>query len=102
MPYEGNGEGTFTPGGSDFELHFRVESWVRQGDYPDREKTIDTENLDEVDIIVIEVWGEDREEGVEFETIWGPFDSWTNIEDFLSYDFGEDGSLGELFISVPR
>lgn len=101
MPNNGEGEGTFEPQGGGIviggqvvlpELNYRLESWVEIGEYPDRLYSISTEDLPNVDFLVFEVWGDDPSD-VQYITIYGPVDDWSDFEQILAYDFGEDGSL---------
>lgn len=96
MPYE-DGQGTFVPEGSDDSLNYRIESWVEVDQYPERQQSIGDSDLGNVDFMVVEVWKDNPQE-VEYETIYGPFDSWENIDDYLAYDFGEEGSRSGAFI----
>jgi|SRR5215469_812891 len=94
MPYDtGDSEGYFfTEGKNPERLNYQVESWVKEGEYPERRHDIEEGDLSSTDFMVLEVWGEDRKD-VQFITIWGPLESWSDLELLLAYDFGEDGSL---------
>lgn len=89
---EASQKGNFTPEGTDKTYKYEVESWVRQGDWPNREHSISEGDLRHVDFMVVKVTS-DEEDISFYDTLWGPMDDWHTIEGYLAYDFGEDGSI---------
>lgn len=95
MPYDQEkNKGTFTPDGKDNEYVYEIESWVREGGWPEREHGPPSEHdLLFVDFLVTKVHPVGEAHNVHYDTIWGPLEGFDMIEAFLAYDFGEEGTI---------
>lgn len=95
MPYdESKNRGTFEPHGKEGEYVYSIESWVREGQWPEREKSPPSESdLIYVDFLITRVHPVNDASNVHYDTVWGPLEKFDMIEGFLAYDFGDEGSI---------
>ncbi len=94
MPYDpDSGTGSFFPEGSETEFTYEIENWYREGSDTKHTSEMDMSDMAEADRATVAVWPTDDPEDVYYDTIWGPFDGYDNVEGFLEYDFGNEGSI---------
>lgn len=73
--------------------YYSVDSWVREGEFPRRRKRLNQPDLAHMDLAVFKVYPAEQPTRVGYVTVFGPWETWEDVEGVLEYDFGEEGSL---------
>ena len=81
-------EGSFSDSDGN-ELNFSVEKWKEaEGGFKEE---IDESDLMRMDFMILEIENPETGES-QFQTLNGPIEDWEQVEDFLEYAWGGEGS----------
>lgn len=88
-------QGNFQLENHDTDLQYEVVSWVKEKDRDSRQIAGAPKEyqLKRVDRMTVKVWQTNAPADIRYDTLWGPFADWSQVEGFLAYDFGDEGSI---------
>lgn len=97
MAYDKAGKGEFESEGKNKRRYrYEIDQWNKEDEFPRRRsgKRITQGDLPDVNFLTVKSTPVDEPDKAQYSTVWGPFDDWDFLEEYLAYDYGEEGSLG--------